>query len=55
MDRDLMQIIFSLAKSGYPQYIQDIVERMRHDRGYVPGKFHAGLHIVMFSCKFFVI
>lgn len=46
MDRDLMQIIFSLAKSGYPQYIQDIVERMRHDRGYVPDAMNLCLALI---------
>ncbi|XP_078413322.1 leucine-rich PPR motif-containing protein, mitochondrial [Cetorhinus maximus] len=46
MDRDLMQIIFSLAKSGYPQYVQDIVERMRHDRGYVPDAMNLCLSLI---------
>ncbi|XP_038669480.1 leucine-rich PPR motif-containing protein, mitochondrial isoform X2 [Scyliorhinus canicula] len=46
MDRDLMQIIFSLAKSGYPQYVQDIVERMRHDRGYIPDAMNLCLSLI---------
>uniref|UniRef100_A0A4W3GXW5 Leucine-rich PPR motif-containing protein, mitochondrial n=1 Tax=Callorhinchus milii TaxID=7868 RepID=A0A4W3GXW5_CALMI len=46
MDRDLMQIIFSLAKSGYPQYVQNIVERMRHDRGYIPDAMNLCLSLI---------
>lgn len=38
MDRDLMQVVFSLTKAGHQQYVPEIVERMRHERGYVPGK-----------------
>lgn len=37
MDRDLMQVIFTLAKAGHQQYIPEMVERLRHERGYVPG------------------
>ncbi len=37
MDRDLMQVVFSLTKDGHQQYVPEIVERMRHERGYVPG------------------
>uniref|UniRef100_A0A8C1NT44 Leucine rich pentatricopeptide repeat containing n=1 Tax=Cyprinus carpio TaxID=7962 RepID=A0A8C1NT44_CYPCA len=37
MDRDLMQVVFSLTKAGHQQYVPEIVERMRHERGYVPG------------------
>lgn len=39
LDRDLMDIIFTLAKAGYPQYVQNILEKMRYDRGYIPGNF----------------
>jgi len=38
MDRDLMQVIFSLTKAGHQQHVPEIVEHMRHDRRYVPGK-----------------
>lgn len=37
MDRVLMQVIFSLAKAGYPQYIEDIKERMRFEKELIPG------------------
>lgn len=37
MDRVLMQVIFSLAKAGYPQYIDDIKECIRFGRDLIPG------------------
>ena len=37
MDRDIMQVIFSLAMAGHQQHIPELMERMRHERGYVPG------------------
>nr|AWT24668.1 LRPPRC [Latimeria menadoensis] len=46
MDRDLMQVMFKLAKAGYPQYVQDIVEHMRHDRGYVPDAMNLCLSLI---------
>ncbi|XP_041107358.1 leucine-rich PPR motif-containing protein, mitochondrial [Polyodon spathula] len=46
MDRDLMQIIFSLAKSGHHQYVQEIAERMRHDRGYIPDAMNLCLSLI---------
>ncbi|KAF7662444.1 hypothetical protein LDENG_00234780, partial [Lucifuga dentata] len=36
MDRDIMEVIFTLAKAGYQQNVPEMVERMRHERGYVP-------------------
>lgn len=32
-----MQVIFSLAKAGYPQYIEDIKERIRFEGELIPG------------------
>lgn len=37
MDRVLMQVIFSLVKAGYPQYVDDIKERIRFERDLIPG------------------
>lgn len=37
LDRDLLDVIVTLAKAGYPQYVQNILEKMRYDRGYIPG------------------
>lgn len=48
MDRDLMQVVFSLTKAGHQQYVPEIVERMRHERGYVPGVYR---NITVYSCS----
>lgn len=45
MDRDLMQVVFSLAKAGHQQYVPEIVECMRHERGYVPGTAMLTCHV----------
>lgn len=37
MDRILMQVIFSLAKAGYPQHIEDIKGRIRFEKDVIPG------------------
>ncbi|MED6270987.1 hypothetical protein CHARACLAT_015825, partial [Characodon lateralis] len=36
MDRDIMQVIFTLAKAGHQQHIPEMIERLRHERGYIP-------------------
>ncbi|XP_015265641.1 PREDICTED: leucine-rich PPR motif-containing protein, mitochondrial [Gekko japonicus] len=46
LDRDLMDIIFTLAKAGYPQYVQNILEKMRYDRGYIPDAMNLSLNLV---------
>ncbi|XP_051945899.1 leucine-rich PPR motif-containing protein, mitochondrial [Xyrauchen texanus] len=46
MDRDLMQVIFSLTKAGHQQYVPEIVERMRHERGYVPDAMNLCLSLI---------
>lgn len=43
MDRDLLQIIFSFSKAGYPQYVSEILEKITYERRYIPG-----------SLKFFI-
>ncbi|KAF5893259.1 leucine-rich PPR motif-containing protein, mitochondrial, partial [Clarias magur] len=45
MDRDLMQVVFSLAKAGHQQYVPEIVESMRHERGYVPDAMNLCLSL----------
>lgn len=54
MDRDLMQVVFSLAKAGHQQYVPEIVECMRHERGYVPGTVVLACNVEHLS-DFFVI
>ncbi|NWW50156.1 LPPRC protein, partial [Pedionomus torquatus] len=46
MDRILMQVIFSLAKAGYPQYIEDIKERIRFERELIPDAMNLCLNLV---------
>uniref|UniRef100_A0A8C1VUH7 Leucine rich pentatricopeptide repeat containing n=1 Tax=Cyprinus carpio TaxID=7962 RepID=A0A8C1VUH7_CYPCA len=46
MDRDLMQVVFSLTKAGHQEYVPEIVERMRHERGYVPDAMNLCLSLI---------
>ncbi|XP_041922109.1 leucine-rich PPR motif-containing protein, mitochondrial [Alosa sapidissima] len=46
MDRDLMQAVFSLARAGHAQHVPVIVERMRHERGYVPDAMNLCLSLI---------
>ncbi|KAG2467341.1 LPPRC protein, partial [Polypterus senegalus] len=46
IDRDLLQVIFSLSKSGHEKLVPDILERMRHDRGYIPDAMNLCLTLV---------
>lgn len=34
-----MQVVFALAKAGHHQHIPEICERLRHERGYIPGNY----------------
>lgn len=45
MDRDLMQVIYTLAKAGHQQHIPELTERLRQERGFVPGT-HAQTHLI---------
>ncbi|NXF05077.1 LPPRC protein, partial [Smithornis capensis] len=46
MDRVLMQVIFSLAKAGYPQYIEDVKQRIRFERGLIPDAMNLCLTLI---------
>uniref|UniRef100_A0A8C0HF32 Leucine rich pentatricopeptide repeat containing n=1 Tax=Buteo japonicus TaxID=224669 RepID=A0A8C0HF32_9AVES len=46
MDRILMQVIFSLAKAGYPQYIEDIKERIRFEGELIPDAMNLCLTLI---------
>ncbi|NXD75395.1 LPPRC protein, partial [Halcyon senegalensis] len=46
MDRILMQVIFSLAKAGYPQYIEDIKQRIRFERELIPDAMNLCLTLI---------
>ncbi|CAH2254796.1 leucine-rich PPR motif-containing, mitochondrial [Pelobates cultripes] len=45
-DRDLMQVVWSLAKAGYPQYVPDVLEHMRFDRSYKPDAMNLCLSLM---------
>nr|XP_019945002.1 PREDICTED: leucine-rich PPR motif-containing protein, mitochondrial [Paralichthys olivaceus] len=46
MDRDIMQVIFTLARAGHQEHIPDMVERLRHERGYVPDAMNLCLSLI---------
>ncbi|XP_060610370.2 leucine-rich PPR motif-containing protein, mitochondrial [Anolis sagrei] len=46
LDRDLMDIIFTLAKAGHSQYVQNILDKMRYDRGYIPDAMNLCLTLI---------
>ncbi|XP_010153519.1 PREDICTED: leucine-rich PPR motif-containing protein, mitochondrial [Eurypyga helias] len=46
MDRVLMQVIFSLAKAGYPQYIEDIKEHIRFEKELIPDAINLCLTLI---------
>ncbi|XP_032845349.2 leucine-rich PPR motif-containing protein, mitochondrial isoform X2 [Tyto alba] len=46
MDRILMQVIFSLAKAGYPQYIEDIKEHIKFERELIPDAMNLCLKLI---------
>ncbi|NXB03819.1 LPPRC protein, partial [Cnemophilus loriae] len=46
MDRILMQVIFNLAKAGYPQHIEDIKGRIRFERELIPDVMNLCLTLI---------
>ncbi|KAM3863077.1 LOW QUALITY PROTEIN: leucine-rich PPR motif-containing protein, mitochondrial [Diretmus argenteus] len=46
MDRDMMEVIFSLAKAGHNQHVPEMLERMRYERGYVPDAMNLCLSLI---------
>ncbi|XP_069000477.1 leucine-rich PPR motif-containing protein, mitochondrial [Embiotoca jacksoni] len=46
MDRDVMQVIFTLAKAGHQQHVPEMIERLRHERGYVPDAMNLCLSLI---------
>ncbi|XP_056251178.1 leucine-rich PPR motif-containing protein, mitochondrial [Seriola aureovittata] len=46
MDRDIMQIILTLAKAGHQQHIPQMVERLKQERGYVPDAMNLCLSLI---------
>uniref|UniRef100_H3CPU5 Uncharacterized protein n=1 Tax=Tetraodon nigroviridis TaxID=99883 RepID=H3CPU5_TETNG len=46
MDRDFMQVIFTLAKAGHQQHLPEVIDRLRHERGYVPDAMNLCLSLI---------
>uniref|UniRef100_A0A1A7XIN2 Leucine-rich PPR-motif containing n=1 Tax=Iconisemion striatum TaxID=60296 RepID=A0A1A7XIN2_9TELE len=46
IDRDIMQVIFTLAKNGQQQHIPMFMERLRHERGFVPDAMNLCLSLI---------
>uniref|UniRef100_A0A3B5M2Q6 Leucine-rich pentatricopeptide repeat containing n=1 Tax=Xiphophorus couchianus TaxID=32473 RepID=A0A3B5M2Q6_9TELE len=46
MDRDIMQVILTLAKAGQQQHIPEMIERLRHERGYIPDAMNLCLSLI---------
>ncbi|XP_053188703.1 leucine-rich PPR motif-containing protein, mitochondrial [Scomber japonicus] len=46
MDKDIMQVIFTLAKAGHQQHVPEIVERLRHEKGYIPDAMNLCLSLI---------
>uniref|UniRef100_A0A8C5MAX7 Leucine rich pentatricopeptide repeat containing n=1 Tax=Leptobrachium leishanense TaxID=445787 RepID=A0A8C5MAX7_9ANUR len=44
--RELMQVISSLAKAGYPQHVQDVLEHMQCDKIYRPDAMNLCLSLM---------
>uniref|UniRef100_K9IP78 Leucine-rich PPR motif-containing protein, mitochondrial n=1 Tax=Desmodus rotundus TaxID=9430 RepID=K9IP78_DESRO len=46
MDRDLLQIIFSFSKAGYPQYVSEILDKITYERRSIPDAMNLILLLV---------
>ncbi|XP_077470216.1 leucine-rich PPR motif-containing protein, mitochondrial [Stigmatopora argus] len=46
MDRDIMEVIFTLARAGHKQNIPEMIERLRHERGYIPDAMNLCLSLI---------
>uniref|UniRef100_W5K9T3 Uncharacterized protein n=1 Tax=Astyanax mexicanus TaxID=7994 RepID=W5K9T3_ASTMX len=46
LDRELMQVAFSLAKAGHQQHAREILELVKHDIGYIPEAMNLCLSLI---------
>ncbi|XP_053731965.1 leucine-rich PPR motif-containing protein, mitochondrial [Synchiropus splendidus] len=46
MDRDLMQVVYTLGVAGHQEHIPQILERMRHERGFIPDAINLCLSMI---------
>uniref|UniRef100_A0A8C6VCS6 Leucine rich pentatricopeptide repeat containing n=1 Tax=Naja naja TaxID=35670 RepID=A0A8C6VCS6_NAJNA len=50
-ERDFMDIIFTLAKAGYPQYVQNILEKIRFSKESIPDVKNLCLRLITFNLE----
>uniref|UniRef100_A0A4W4ESJ5 PROP1-like PPR domain-containing protein n=1 Tax=Electrophorus electricus TaxID=8005 RepID=A0A4W4ESJ5_ELEEL len=46
MDRDLMQVVFTLTVAGHQQHVPEVLEHLRHDGGFVPDAMNLCLSLI---------
>ncbi|XP_061767188.1 leucine-rich PPR motif-containing protein, mitochondrial [Nerophis ophidion] len=46
VDRDIMQLIFTLAKAGHQQHVPEMMEHLRQDRNYIPDAMNLCLSLI---------
>ncbi|KAK1791516.1 hypothetical protein P4O66_013518 [Electrophorus voltai] len=46
MDRDLMQVVFTLTMAGHQQHVPEVLEHLRHDGGFVPDAMNLCLSLI---------
>uniref|UniRef100_T1DMM3 Leucine-rich PPR motif-containing protein, mitochondrial-like protein n=1 Tax=Crotalus horridus TaxID=35024 RepID=T1DMM3_CROHD len=50
-ERDSMDIIFTLAKAGYPQYIQNLLEKIKFSKESIPDVKNLCLRLITFNLE----
>uniref|UniRef100_A0A670XQ10 Leucine rich pentatricopeptide repeat containing n=1 Tax=Pseudonaja textilis TaxID=8673 RepID=A0A670XQ10_PSETE len=50
-ERDFMDIIFTLAKAGYPQYVQNILEKIKFSKESIPDVKNLCLRLITFNLE----
>ncbi|XP_051275059.1 leucine-rich PPR motif-containing protein, mitochondrial [Dicentrarchus labrax] len=45
MDRDILQIIFTLAKAGHHQFVPEMIKCLKLERGYIPDAMNVCLNL----------
>ncbi|XP_017287636.1 leucine-rich PPR motif-containing protein, mitochondrial [Kryptolebias marmoratus] len=46
MDKDIMQVIYTLAKAGHEQHVPEMLERLRHERGFIADAINLCLNLI---------
>ncbi|XP_070590637.1 leucine-rich PPR motif-containing protein, mitochondrial [Erythrolamprus reginae] len=50
-ERDFMDVIFTLAKAGYPQYVQNVMEKLRFSKESIPDVKNLCLRLITFNLE----